>query len=175
MASTEIQVVPEFEDTVLRSVYKYAAQGKSSREIADLVGIKPHEALAARRAVLDSVDPLTITEWRTKIMLDMQAMADQAFEAFENVSEEKAMAPLLVAANGFAKTILNEMRNMEKADNREVTALNAKRVKEILNLFEKVVVRLITYVDENTDLAYDDMLDMTKGWLRVEAEALDAS
>jgi hypothetical protein len=170
MAKKEI-TTQDFDDDTLRLVYKYA-QGLSARQVAEKTGLTPIQALAARKQVLDTVDPLTINEWRTKILLDLQKLSDDAIAAFDHV-EDKAKAPMFVAATGALKTVLNEMRNMEKADTKEVDALNARRVRELLRLVENVVMRLIGYVDENSELDREDLTDMMFGWLSAAAEELD--
>lgn len=171
MASKDL-VVNEFDDVTLRTIYKYAPY-KTIREIANLTGLKPEQVLAAKRQIIDSIDILTINEWRAKLLMDLQALSDEAMSAFETVAEEKAKAPLLVAATGAMKAVLAEFRNMAKEDTREVDALNAKRLKEILRLFDSVVIRLIDHVSENSDLDKDELIDLTAGWMHEEAEAMD--
>lgn len=171
MANKEI-TTQDFDDDTLRLVYKYAAQGLNAREVAEKTGLSPIQALAARKQVLDTVDPLTINEWRTKLLLDLQKLSDDARDAFDKV-EDKAKAPMLVAANGAMKTVLSELARMEKSDTQKVDALNAKRVKELLRLVESVVMRLIDYVDDNSDLEREDLTDMMFGWMSEAAEELD--
>jgi succinate dehydrogenase/fumarate reductase flavoprotein subunit len=171
--SKEVVTEAEVDARIERLVFRYAGQ-KTVREIGELAGITPDQVIRVKQRVFDNIDVLDINQRRAKLMMDLQTIADEAIEAFRNESEAKAKGPLLSAATQAIKSVLAEVRNLEKQSTGEVNALNAKRVEELLRLVDVVVMELIDFVVENTDLEQETLLILVQKLLVKAAQEADS-
>lgn len=150
---------------------------KSVNQIAQEVGMKPHEVRNRVTELLDNIDVLTIQQERAQLLITLRHLADKAMQALETVDtsrEPAGYAQILNAANTSIKVHLQELARMEKEDDAEVTALNNLRVQELLKLMDRVVVTSVSQISETYGLDKDILLEIFQDKLVQSAIEMDS-
>lgn len=148
---------------------------KSVREIAEEAGIKPDQVLRIKNEMLSGIDVLTIDEMRAKAIADLNELAIKAREMVDAGLDDRALAPLLSASTQATKTVLNELRNMEKNSQADVNRLNDLRVRELVTLMRETVDASVREIASRVDgMTEDEMFDVFNANLTAAAASLQA-
>lgn len=145
---------------------------KSIRRIAQETGLAPEEILRIKTELLDSVDVLTIADKRTKLLVSLQEMADDAQDRSRSIADE-FYAGSINASVGAIKAVLVELNRMSKTDEDKITTLNNLRVKELLSLIDEVVDISVTSIAEKHSLDRDELMAVFSGHLIEAAQRRD--
>ena len=163
---------PEIDERIERIVWKGLGI-RSARQIAEEAGVSPETVLRVKRDLLESIDELTIQEKRSKLLVDLQGIADRARELAES-SLQDFQAGLFNSSIAAMKTILVEIARMEKADTSKVESLNAKRVQELVRLVRLTVDASVYELSDKFDLDSDDLFEVFNRNMAIAAEQLEA-
>ena len=139
----------EIDSRVERLIWKSIGR-KSVRKIAEETGLSVEQVAFIRTELLDGVDELSIDQKRTRLLVDLQAIADRASDDYEEEPDKDKGSKLLTVAVGAIKTVLQEMRQMEKSSSGAIDALNQMRVRELTSLVDEVIVLSVTEISEVT-------------------------
>lgn len=145
---------------------------KSVRQISEETGLNPEQIFAVKREMLDSVDVLTVQEKRTKILVAMEQLAQDALDRADGASDEFA-AGMLNAARGAMKDMLTEFNRASKQDQGAIETLNALRVRELVSLIQEVVDISVVEIVERYDLDKQEVFDVFNGNLAKAAKKRD--
>ena len=170
--STEI-TSNEVSARIKQIVWRYAGV-KSTREIAELTGLPPERVLALKKEMYDTVDALTIDQQLTRCMVQLQEISERAREEFESTTDARSKAPLLSASVTAIKTLLNEMRNIRKTEDKAVSTLNAKRQSELVTLMQNTVDRSVEEIAQKYDVDKQSLFDIFNRRLLEAAEEMTA-
>lgn len=151
---SDMEIDPRLEKIVWKSLGL-----KSVRQISEETGLAPEQIFAIKREMLDSVDVLTVQEKRTKILVAMEQLAQDALDRADGASDEFA-AGMLNAARGAMKDMLTEFNRASKADQGAVDSLNALRVKELFSLLREVVDASVVEVAKQYELDEEDLFEV---------------
>lgn len=149
---------------------------KSVNQIAQEVGMKPHEVRNRVTELLDNIDVLTVQQQRAQLLITLRQIGDRAMDALDSVDthrEPAGYAQILNAANTSIKVHLQELARMEKDDNQQVTELNNLRVREILKLMDRVVVSSVDQISESYGVDKDVLLEIFQDKLVQSAIEMD--
>lgn len=127
------------------------------RQIAEQTGLSVEAILRLKNEIIDNVDVLTIEQRRMKLIIDLQSVSDRAREMAESVKDERTLPGLLQTSVGAMKTILAELRNLEKQGNSEVEVLNALRQREIVQVYEEGHMPFIEWLVEEKGLDREEL------------------
>lgn len=164
---TDMEIDPRLEKIVWRSLGL-----RSVRQISEETGLAPEQIFAIKREMLDSVDVLTVQEKRTKILVAMEQLAQDALDRADGASDEFA-AGMLNAARGAMKDMLTEFNRASKQDQAAVDSLNALRVKELVSLVQEVVDISVIDVVKRYDLDKQEVFDIFNSNLAKAAQKRD--
>lgn len=145
---------------------------KSPRVIAAELGRTPEEVLRRKEELLGVVDSLTLREMRAKFMVDLQGIAEDAWERSKGI-EDRAYGSAITAASGAMKTLLGEIARMEKQSSGEVEALNQKRVQELVSLMREVIDLSVVEIATKHDLPEAELFDVFNARLVQAAQKRD--
>jgi DNA polymerase III alpha subunit (gram-positive type) len=164
---TDMEIDPRLEKIVWRSLGM-----KSVRQISEETGLAPEQIFAIKREMLDSVDVLTVQEKRTKILVAMEQLAQDALDRADGASDEFA-AGMLNAARGAMKDMLTEFNRASKQDQGAIEQLNQLRIREILRLVDGTVARTFAEISETYGIEEDELLSVFQRHLKPAAEELE--
>lgn len=164
---TDMEIDPRLEKIVWRSLGL-----KSVRQISEETGLAPEQIFAIKREMLDSVDVLTVQEKRTKILVAMEQLAQDALDRADGASDEFA-AGMLNAARGAMKDMLTEFNRASKQDQGAIEQLNQLRIREILRLVDGTVARTFAEISETYGIEEDELLSVFQRHLKPAAEELE--
>lgn len=165
---TDVEIDPRIERIVWR-----ALGVKSVRQIAEETGLTPEQIFVIKREMLDAVDVLTVQEKRTKILVAMEQLAQDALERAENASDEFS-AGHFNAARGAMKDMLTEFNRTQKGEQEAIDRLNDMRVRELLRLIDLTVARTLADIASTYDLDEDTLHGIFQSYLKPAAEELEA-
>lgn len=164
---TDMEIDPRLEKIVWRSLGL-----RSVRQISEETGLAPEQIFAIKREMLDSVDVLTVQEKRTKILVAMEQLAQDALDRADGASDEFA-AGMLNAARGAMKDMLTEFNRASKADQGAIEQLNQLRIREILRLVDGTVARTFAEIATTHGIDEDELLSVFQSHLKPMAEELE--
>lgn len=168
---TDIEIDERIDRLIWRSIGR-----KSARAIAEDTGLSVEQVAFRRTELLDSIDELTIQQKRAKLLVDLQEIADKAREDYDDEPDKDKGSKLLTVAVGSIKTVLGEMRQMEKQDTSKVEALNMLRIRELVELVQEAVDSSVPEIAEKYGADEDDLFaifnaNLGKAAMRRELEA----
>lgn len=166
---TDIEINPRLEKIVWRSLGV-----KSVRQIADETGLNPEQIFAVKREMLDAVDVLSIQEKRTKILVALEQLAQDALERAKDSSDEFS-AGHYNAARGAMKDMLTEFNRVSKQDQGAIEQLNQLRVRELLRLVDSTVARTLEEIASRYDLEEADLQAIFQSHLKPAASELESN
>lgn len=146
---------------------------KSVRQIAEETGLNPEQIFAVKREMLDAVDVLSVQEKRTKILVAMEQLAQDALDRADGASDEFA-AGMLNAARGAMKDMLTEFNRASKQDQGAIEQLNQLRLREILRLVDTTVQRTLSEIASTHSLNEFELQAIFQKHLVPTATELDA-
>lgn len=168
MTTDDIEIDPRIERIVWRSLGV-----KSVRQIAEETGLNPEQIFAVKREMLDAVDVLSVQEKRTKILVAMEQLAQDALDRADGASDEFA-AGMLNAARGAMKDMLTEFNRASKQDQGAIERLNQLRLREILRLVDTTVQRTLSEIASTHNLNEFDLQAIFQKHLVPAAEGMDS-
>lgn len=164
----EFEIDSRIEKLIWRSIGR-----KSVRKMAEETGLPVEMVARIRTELLDGVDELTIDQKRTKLLVDLQDIADTARSDYDSADDTDSGSKLLTVAVGAIKTVLGEMRQIEKSSSGAIDALNQMRVRELLRLIEVTVTRTFSRISERHGISEDEMLEVFHSYLAPAAAELE--
>lgn len=173
--SKEVSKKPEEEldDRTERLIWRRLGR-KSTRQIAEEIGVPPERVLRWKNEMLEGVDELSIAHRRMKLIADLQEVSDKARD-LADVAIQDFQSGLLNTSVAAMKTLLVELSKLEKADNTRVEALNELRVRELAALMQEVVDSGIQDVAEAYDIDESELVGIFNAKLIEAAEKRDLS
>lgn len=164
-----IEITPLIEKTVWRRL-----GNTPLKKIAQETGLSREQIIQVRNDLLDGVDELTVAQKKQKLIVELEGIAHEARER-ANSSAADFQAGLFNSSIAAMKTMLVELNRMEKADTSKVQALNAMRVRELLNLIDVAVSRTLEDIADDNGLDRLELDAIFQKHLRPAAEELEAS
>jgi len=116
---------------------------KSVRDLASDTGLTVEQVIQVRNEALDSVDALTNQQLIEALLVDLMELAEMAREEFLVTSDARSKGPLITAAMGGIKIVLDQVRKIAADSDGEVTALNSLRMRELGLLVETAWIRTL--------------------------------
>ena len=166
----EIEIDSRIENIIWRGIGR-----KSVRKMAEETGLSVERVAQIRTQLIESVDEITLDMKRSKLLADLQDIADTARDDYENADDTDSGSKLLTVAVGAIKTILGEMRQIEKSNSGAIDALNQMRVRELLRLIDVTVSRTLSDIATTYGLEESELQGVFQAHLRPAAEELDAT
>lgn len=166
---TTEEIDPRLEKIVWRSLGV-----KSVRQIAEETGLNPEQIFAVKREMLDAVDVLSIQEKRTKILVALEQLAQDALDRAKDSSDEFS-AGHYNAARGAMKDMLTEFNRVSKQDQGAIEQLNQLRVRELLRLVDSTVARTLEEIASRYDLDEADLQAIFQSHLKPAASELESN
>lgn len=111
---------------------------KTIREMAEETGLSPEQIADYRFRMLDHVDALTIQQKQQKILVNLEALSNEAWEK-ATASTDEFRAGLYNSAIAAAKELTRQLAALQKESNHDVEVLNALRIAELVSLMHEVV------------------------------------
>ena len=165
----EFEIDSRIEKLIWRSIGR-----KSVRKMAEETGLPVEMVARIRTELLDGVDELTIDQKRTKLLVDLQDIADTARSDYDSADDTDSGSKLLTVAVGAIKTVLGEMRQIEKSSSGAIDALNQMRIRELMRLVDTTVTRTLEEVATTHDLELTELLGIFQSQLIPAARELDS-
>lgn len=165
----EFEIDSRIEKLIWRSIGR-----KSVRKMAEETGLPVETVARIRTELLDGVDELTIDQKRTKLLVDLQDIADTARSDYDSADDTDSGSKLLTVAVGAIKTVLGEMRQIEKSSSGAIDALNQMRIRELMRLVDTTVTRTLEEVATTHDLELTELLGIFQSHLIPAARELDS-
>lgn len=131
---------------------------KSTKVIADELGLKPAEVALKTRELLEGVDALTLQQQRLKIMVDLQTVVNDTIARARNAGDERNIAGLYNSATGAMKAVLTQLNRLEDKSTAEVDRLNELRVRELVRLVETSVKATLAEVAQVHGLDAEELM-----------------
>lgn len=166
---TDSEIDPRLEKIVWRSLGV-----KSVRQIADETGLSPEQIFLVKREMLDAVDVLSIQEKRTKILVALEQLAQDALDRAKDSSDEFS-AGHYNAARGAMKDMLTEFNRVSKQDQGAIEQLNQLRVRELLRLVDSTVARTLEEIAARYELEESDLQAIFQSHLKPAASELESN
>lgn len=163
----EFEIDSRIEKLIWRSIGR-----KSVRKMAEETGLPVEMVARIRTELLDGVDELTIDQKRTKLLVDLQDIADTARSDYDSADDTDSGSKLLTVAVGAIKTVLGEMRQIEKSSSGAIDALNQMRIRELMRLIDLTVAKTFAVLSERHGLEEDEMYEIFQGFLKPAAMEL---
>lgn len=145
---------------------------KSARQIAEEAGVSPEVVLRVKRDLLESVDVLTTQEKKTKLVVDLQDIAQRVQDDYDKAPFE-FKAGLMNSGIAAMKAVLTELNRTAKGEQEAVERLNSLRVRELLDLVNATVVAGVAEIAETHGLDEGDLLAVFNRHLNEEAQKRD--
>lgn len=146
---------------------------KSVRQMAQETGLSIEQVAFIRTQLLDSVDEITIDQKRTKLLVDLQSIADQARDDYLTADDTDSGSKLLQVSVGAIKTVLEQLNRAEKNNTARITELNDLRVRELTNLMREVVDTGVRQISEEHGLDESEVFDVFNRALLEAAQRRD--
>lgn len=163
----EFEIDSRIEKLIWRSIGR-----KPVRKMAEETGLPVEMVARIRTELLDGVDELTIDQKRTKLLVDLQDIADTARSDYDSADDTDSGSKLLTVAVGAIKTVLGEMRQIEKSSSGAIDALNQMRIRELMRLIDLTVAKTFAVLSERHGLEEDEMYEIFQGFLKPAAMEL---
>ena len=141
---------------------------KSVRELASDTGLTVEQVLQVRNEALDSVDALTNQQLTQALITDLMELAEMARLEFETTTDARSKGPLITAAMGGIKIVLDQVRKIAADSDGEVTALNGLRQRELSLMVSEAF-------DDNLDWLVEKGVDREEARDRFHGSLLEAA
>lgn len=171
--STDMVAPDEVLDERTRKLIWKRLGSRSVREIAEETGLTPEQVFAAKRALFEEIDVLSIDEQVTKALVSMQELADSALDKSASVGDERNYSGIINSAVNAQEKILKQLRAMRKEDNSKITELNEMRVRELLRLIDATVISAVEEIAEDHGVEREDLMEVFQRHLSQEARSMD--
>lgn len=121
---------------------------KSVEKLAEETGLSRDEVVRIRYSLMDRVDALTLDQERQVILMTLHELSQKAMDEFNATDDARSKAPLLSASVSALKLVLTQLKELEKAGNSQVEALNALRRNELVALMQATVTNGVMQLAE---------------------------
>lgn len=166
----EFEIDSRIEKLIWRSIGR-----KSVRKMAEETGLPVEIVARIRTELLDGVDELTIDQKRTKLLVDLQDIADTARSDYDSADDTDSGSKLLTVAVGAIKTVLGEMRQIEKSSSGAIDALNQMRIRELMRLIDLTVAKSFSRISERYGIAESELFEVFNSYLGPAAAEMEHS
>lgn len=153
-------------------IYKHIGK-KSAREMATDLGVQPEQILAIKREMVDSVDELTISIQKAKLLRSLQELAEDAQEKSKNVADMRNYSGMINASVGAIKELFRQLNALSKQDNAKIDSLNELRVRELTSLLYEVVDTGVPVAAQRYGIDEDELFEIFNDRLREAAQKRD--
>lgn len=173
--STDVEEVNH--DRLDKVIRRYAGI-KSARQIADLTGYTPDEVIRRRNALVDSIDELSLQAQMSFILSELQDTAREYRAKADQIDPNdpdtgRNIGPIITASIQAQKAAMQQLQNIQKANQGAVEALNSKRIAELTRLVDLTVVASVAVIAERHGLDESELLSIFQERLVKEAERLE--
>lgn len=135
---------------------------KSVVEISQEFGVSPQLVLEVKKEALYEQDALTLEERRTLAIQRLEEMSNEALSRARNIGTDaesmRNFGPTLTSAVQAIKTVLAEVKSLEKNMKPQVEKLNELRVQELKKVvsrtIEKSVPEICRITNADEDVVY---------------------
>lgn len=167
----EFEIDPRIEKIVWRGLGV-----KSLKAIAEETGLSRDQIIRIREELLSSVDELTITQKRQKLLIELESLAYEARDRAKNMDDEFFSGSMNSAISAI-KAVQAELARMSKSDDSKIEALNTLRRREIVRMYTSIVNEGVSDISEKYGIPEDEMFEVFNKLLadyarRSEAEGL---
>ncbi len=154
-------------------IYKHIGK-KSAREMATDLGVQPEQILAIKREMVDSVDELTISIQKAKLLRSLQELAEDAQEKSKNVADMRNYSGMINASVGAIKELFRQLNALSKQDNEKLTQLKDLRKREIFNMYVSTVDASVREIANDFEIPEDAMFEVFNRNLEAAAAEMDS-
>jgi len=154
-------------------IYKHIGK-KSAREMATDLGVQPEQILAIKREMVDSVDELTISIQKAKLLRSLQELAEDAQEKSKNVADMRNYSGMINASVGAIKELFRQLNALSKQDNEKINQLNDLRKREIVAMYISTVDASVKEVAHLFSIGEDALFDIFNKNLEAAAAEMDS-
>jgi len=133
---------------------------KSVRDLASDTGLTVEQVIQVRNEALDSVDALTNQQLIEALLVDLMELAEMAREEFLVTSDARSKGPLITAAMGGIKIVLDQVRKIAADSDGEVNTLNGLRQRELLELMKETINTSVPEIADKHDLDEDELFEV---------------
>lgn len=158
---------PRIRALILRNVHKPV------RELAETTGLSVEQVIAARNELLSGIDSLSVEQTQTKLLMDLQELAEVAKSEFETTPDARSKAPLLAASISAMKLVLQELRMAAKDQSPAITALNEMRQRELVTIYAETGMPFLAWLEENPESTLSERTAKYQELLTDSARAMD--
>lgn len=142
---------------------------KTPREIADLAGVTPERVIARAEEMKDEQDAITLDTRIHFLMRRLDMIAQSALDDAQNAADAKEKGGLYSAAVGAIRESMKQLNLFKKENEAAIQELNMKRLRELLNLFDAVIVRGVE------ELVEEHGLDETEVTMIFQSKIVEAA
>lgn len=145
---------------------------QSVRQMAQETGLSPEQIFAIKRELLSAVDVLTVSERKTKLLIMLEEMAQEALDRARSSTDEFS-AGHFNAARGAMKDALTELNRTAKGEQEAIDRLNQLRINELIRLIELSVSKTFAVLADRHGLDEGEMFDVFHSYLKPAAEEIE--
>lgn len=145
------------DNRITKYVWRHIGK-KSAREMAEELNVAPEDILRVKRDLVESVDDITISIHKMKLLASLQELADDAQERSRNVSDERNYSGMVNAASGAIDKLLKELNRTAKEDSNAVKSLNQLRIQELLRLMDTVVFKSVKVISSDHGIDEEELI-----------------
>lgn len=146
---------------------------KSVRDIAKETGLTPEQVLRRKSELIDAVDVLTVQQKRTKLLIDLERIAQDSWERAE-AADDEFFSGMMNSSVAAMKTVLVELNRVSKQEDTALARLNDLRMREILRLIDTAVANTLGEIAVTYELDSEKLQEVFQSHLRPAAEGLEA-
>lgn len=166
------------DSNVDRLIWKYVGE-KSMADIADLTGLSVEQVGRRKDELFQAIDVLTVQQRMTKILVNLAAIAREAEEAAAMAKAGgneglRSASGLYNSAVNAQKVLLQQLERIRKEDTSQVDQLNALRIKEIAQMYGRVVDKGIERLVEVHGLDAGELHEMFMSLLPEAAAEIES-
>lgn len=162
----------------LDKVIRRYAGIKSARQIADLTGYTPDEVIRRRNALVDSIDELSLQAQMSFILSELQDTAREYRAKADQIDPNdpdtgRNIGPIITASIQAQKAAMQQLQNIQKANQGAVDTLNERRQEELLSLIKETIYTSISVISERYSVDYGDLMVIFQENLKRAADRRD--
>lgn len=163
----------EEDDRTLRIVWMGLAN-KSTRQLADETGLSPERIHAIKVEAFSSIDDLTLQQKRHRLMVELEALAEDARDRARNTDDE-FYSGMMNSAVSAMKAVLVELARSSKGEDEKIERLNRLRTRELIRLIDGTVKKSIDEISEKFNLDKSELMNIFQNRLVEQAREMEES
>jgi hypothetical protein len=142
---------------------------KSPKQIAADTGLTPEDVIRIKNQMLEEVDVLTVHQRRQKILVNLEQLANEAWDR-ASTADPEFQAGLFNTAVAAQKELVRQLVALQAEASGEVERLNEMRVRELLRLIDEAVLLSVKELSIVHGLDEDEMMSVFNTNLKKAAE-----